>query len=67
MPYMDGYTATQEIREYLYTKNLKQPIITAVTGHIEQSYVNRALKSGMNQVLSKPVNDKVLKSSLTQL
>ena len=48
MPIMDGYTATEKIREYLYMKNLRQPIITAVTGHLEQAYVKRAIKSGMN-------------------
>ena len=29
---MDGYEATQEIREFLYSKDIVQPIITAVTG-----------------------------------
>ena len=35
MPVMDGYTATNQIRDYLYTKDLVQPIIIAVTGHVE--------------------------------
>ena len=48
MPNMDGYTATKKIREYLYMKNIRQPVITAVTGHLEQSYVEKAFKSGMN-------------------
>ena len=64
MPIMDGYTSTQKIREYLYMKNLKQPIITAVTGHLEQSYVKRSFLSGMNQVISKPVGEKILKHTL---
>lgn len=56
MPVMDGYESTQCIRNYLYSHGLVQPIISAVTGHTEQSYVNKAIDSGMNQVLSKPVN-----------
>jgi CheY-like chemotaxis protein len=32
-----------------------QPIIVAVTGHTEPNYVDRAINSGMNQVLSKPI------------
>ena len=55
MPHMDGYETTQKIREYLFQKRLPQPIISAVTGHTEQEYVNKAIESGMNQVLTKPV------------
>ena len=35
MPFMDGYDATYEIRNFLHSKNLIQPIILAVTGHTE--------------------------------
>mmetsp|Transcript_12848 Transcript_12848/g.21737 ORF Transcript_12848/g.21737 Transcript_12848/m.21737 type:complete len:81 (-) Transcript_12848:32-274(-) len=56
MPGMDGYDATTQIRQFLFDSGLKQPIISAVTGHSENSYIKRAVESGMNQVLSKPVN-----------
>lgn len=55
MPFMDGYEATKLIRQYLFDQGLEQPIISATTGHIEPAYVQKAFKSGMNQVLSKPV------------
>ena len=55
MPFMDGYEATQQIREYLYAKRIRQPIISALTGHTEQAYIDKSIKCGMNQVLSKPV------------
>ena len=55
MPIMDGNEATSLIREYLYSKDIKQPIISGCTGHVEQSYIGRMFDSGMNQVLSKPV------------
>ena len=67
MPHMDGYEATQRIREYLYSKGLDQPIISAVTGHTEKMYVQRAIESGMNQVLSKPVNHTRLRELLDKL
>jgi CheY-like chemotaxis protein len=35
MPFKDGYETTSDIREYIHSKNLKQPIISAVTGHTE--------------------------------
>jgi CheY-like chemotaxis protein len=56
MPIMDGYQATLEIRNYLKEIKLRQPIITAVTGHTEDSYVKKCFEYGMNQILSKPVN-----------
>ena len=48
MPIMDGYQATFEIRKYLRDHSINQPIITAVTGHTEDSYVQKGFKSGMN-------------------
>lgn len=67
MPDMDGNTTMMKIREYLYINNVKQPIISAVTGHLEQSYVDFAIKSGMNQVLSKPVNPACLRKLVMSL
>ena len=48
MPIMDGYQATQKIRQYLFDLGINQPIIIAATGHTEEVYVNRAINSGMN-------------------
>ena len=67
MPVMDGYQATRKIREFLYENRIKQPIISAVTGHTEQLYVDKAISSGMNQVLSKPVPIEILKDLVTKL
>ena len=64
MPFMDGYDATEQIRQYLFEMDIEQPIIVAVTGHTEPSYVERALNSGMNAVFSKPVAPKQLKELL---
>ena len=61
MPFMDGYEATGKIREFIHQQGVSQPIISAVTGHTEQAYIERALNAGMNQVISKPVNVEVLK------
>ena len=35
MPILDGYDSTRGIRQFLYSKKIKQPIIAAVTGHTE--------------------------------
>ena len=57
MPFMDGYEATRLIRMLFTNLNIQrssQPKIIAVTGHIEQEYVRRALSSGMDKVYPKP-------------
>jgi len=64
MPYMDGPSATMEIREYfdqLIVSNSgqgslewKQPKIVAVTGHTEEMYIQRAMSCGMDAVIEKP-------------
>ena len=56
MPIMSGYEATGIIRQYLHDEAVPQPIISALTGHTEQHYIDIAIKSGMNQVLKKPIN-----------
>jgi CheY-like chemotaxis protein len=48
MPFMDGYEATTAIREYLFSMGLEQPIITAVTGHVDDNNVNKGIACGMN-------------------
>ena len=48
MPIMDGNEATEKIREHIYSHDLNQPIICGCTGHMEESYVQRSIKSGMN-------------------
>ena len=35
MPFMDGYEATNKIREFIHQQGARQPIISAVTGHTE--------------------------------
>ena len=69
MPVMDGYEATMQIRQLYAKSNIKrecQPKIVAVTGHVEQEFVQKALNSGMDKVFAKPVSfdafGKLLKS-----
>ena len=67
MPVMDGYEATQKIREVYFAYGISQPIILAVTGHCEKEYVKRAMNSGMNQVLSKPIKGEILRKLINHL
>ena len=67
MPVMDGYEATEKIRAFIHSIGLPQPIISAVTGHTEQLYVQRSILCGMNQILSKPVSVKAIRFLASQL
>ncbi|TDO23287.1 response regulator [Pedobacter duraquae] len=53
MPGMDGYTATQHIRENL---GLKIPVI-AMTAHAMAGEREKCLSFGMNEYISKPINE----------
>lgn len=54
MPRMDGYAATDLIRKFITDSGVDQPTIIGVSGHVEEKYIQRALKAGMNRMISKP-------------
>ena len=61
MPIMDGYESTRRIRKLFNQMDISmenQPKIIAITGHVENEYIDKAIESGMNKVFSKPLNIK---------
>lgn len=58
MPVMDGYAATEQIRQ-LDTAMAKVPVI-AMTANAMTGDKDRCLASGMNDYISKPINPKIL-------
>ena len=54
MPIMDGCTATQEIRS-LERKDARNIPIIAMTANVMQEDIQRALESGMNAHIGKPI------------
>ncbi|MBF0135314.1 MAG: PAS domain S-box protein [Magnetococcus sp. DMHC-1] len=64
MPVMDGYVATQKLREKLTPAQL--PII-AMTAHALKSEQERCLALGMNDYMTKPVNIKNLFKTLARV
>ena len=62
MPNMDGYSATQAIRKF--DKGIR---IVGLSGDDDESTKSLALKSGMNQVLVKPIKKTELQSLIKSL
>ncbi len=65
MPEMDGFEATQEIREWEKDKGLHVPII-AMTAHAMPGDRERCLEAGMDDYVSKPLEPKVLFNALNR-
>jgi CheY-like chemotaxis protein len=40
MPMMDGYETTEIIRSLFHLNDLEQPIISALTGHTDQQFID---------------------------
>ena len=58
MPFLDGYQATKRIRRIYANMDIPrdyQPKIIAITGHVENEYVEKAMQCGMDKVYSKPL------------
>ena len=58
MPVMDGYEATQLVRERM-TKQ-EAPYIMGLTGHTGREARDRCLRSGMDHYLTKPIEPQLL-------
>ena len=63
MPIMDGYTATQKIREI---DNLKSLPIIAMTANVMKEEIKQMLDSGMNDHIAKPINVNRMFATLTK-
>jgi len=67
MPIMDGYTATQKIREWEAATHQPHILIIALTAHAlpEQAAICKA--NGMDEYMVKPINLSVLQSTLSEV
>lgn len=59
MPYMDGYSATEAIRNLSNPKGKKIPII-AIPVNVVKGSIEKYKNAGMNDYISKPINQKPL-------
>ena len=60
MPVMDGYDASDLIRNFLDQRNMPQPMIVATTGHTETEYINKCWVHQIDEVIRKYTNKEIL-------
>lgn len=66
MPFMDGYKATEAIRSLADKEKASVPIV-AVTANVFEEDKEKALKSGMDSHITKPIQFNVLMDTLSKL
>jgi CheY-like chemotaxis protein/HPt (histidine-containing phosphotransfer) domain-containing protein len=66
MPEMDGFEASQKIRELEQVDNRKRTPIVAMTAHAMEADRDLCFKSGMDDYISKPVNPDKLREILAR-
>lgn len=66
MPVMDGFEATQLIRAAEKKSGKRTPIV-ALTAHAMKGDRERCLEAGMDDYISKPINNKELTDALTRI
>jgi len=67
MPVKDGFDATIEIREAHHQRGFDQPVIVACTGHCEPEFIEKAWQSKMDELVPKPLKQKVVAEILHEL
>ncbi|MFL0811358.1 MAG: response regulator [Agarilytica sp.] len=67
MPELDGFDATQRIREEERNRAITSTPIIALTAHVEASHRQRVFDCGMNHFLSKPVTLDKLNEALNSV
>ena len=55
MPGLDGIQTAQKIREICISRGVRQPHISCASAYNEPSFVAKALSSGMDSYVYKPI------------
>lgn len=66
MPVMDGYMATETIRQFEQESNLAKGNIVGLSAHAITEFRNKALGKGMDDYLTKPIDRDLLYKTLAE-
>ncbi|KAL4466673.1 hypothetical protein ABPG72_016790 [Tetrahymena utriculariae] len=64
MPIKDGHQTTQEIIEFYNSHNIKIPLISACSAFVQESEKKKAIESGMQFYITKPIQTSQLEQFL---
>ena len=64
MPLMDGYTATEHIKDIINAENIAPCVVIAVTAYADPKNTEMCARAGMDMVLSKPISMSLLKNAV---
>lgn len=67
MPLMDGYEATELIRDWEQKNNKKRTLIYALTAHALDEHIDHCFEVGMDGHVSKPINALSIKNLLDEV
>ena len=67
MPRLDGFAATEQIRQWEVESGRPATPICAMTAHVLQEHVEKCHAIGMNYFLPKPINTTQLRDALNKL
>lgn len=67
MPQVDGFQAARDIRRHEKSKNITQTPIFGLSAHLDGSTRQRCIESGMEDCLSKPLQEEQVLKLLTSL
>jgi CheY-like chemotaxis protein len=67
MPVMDGYNFSSELRKLYTHHRVRQPYIAACTGHTEDTYIEKAWKHQINEIIPKPANKEIVEQILIEV
>lgn len=66
MPIMDGFQATQKIRQYEEENNLKPTLIVALTANANEEDRKKCVESGMNDFIAKPIKKEFIEAMVNK-
>ena len=66
MPVMDGYDATEALREYESEAELKHLPVIAMTANVMEGDEEKCLAAGMDDYVAKPIKLQALKEALAR-
>ena len=67
MPIMNGYDTAKKLNEMIEMEIIPAQHIIGITGHVGKDYLEKCLQSGMNEVMTKPLNKKDFTNRVKQL